>query len=126
MGWRIEIQADDIDELLGEGRVVRELEVPPAVRAEAVGFPDPLYRLGGNTGRFGHRAQRPVRRLVRSRLLRQAGRSRRHDQARLVVKQAIEALMHEPLLPAPHAGLGLRGLGHDRRGAPDPRRSGGR
>ena len=37
-------------------------------------------------------------------------------RARLVVKQAIDALMHEPLLPAPHAGLGLRGLGHDRRG----------
>jgi hypothetical protein len=35
MGRRIDIQADDIRELLGEGRVVRELEVPPAVRAEA-------------------------------------------------------------------------------------------
>src|SRR3546814_2864012 len=35
VGRRIDIQADDGRELLGEGRVVRQLEVPPEVRAEA-------------------------------------------------------------------------------------------
>jgi hypothetical protein len=38
VGRRIDIQADDGREPLGEGRVVGELEVPPAVRAEAVVF----------------------------------------------------------------------------------------
>ena len=82
MSRRIDIQANDIGEFLGECRVVRQLEAPPAVRAETVGLPDRLHRRGGDTGRRGHRAQRPVGRLVRRRLLRQAGRSRRHDRAR--------------------------------------------
>lgn len=34
-----------------------------------------------------------------------------------IAKQAIHALMHEPFLPAPHAGLGLRRRGHDGQGA---------
>ena len=38
MGRRIDIQADDICELLGEGGIIGELEVPPAVRAEAMAF----------------------------------------------------------------------------------------
>ena len=70
MGRRVDIQADDIGEFLGEGRVGRQLEVAPAVRAETVSLPDRLHRRGGNTGRPGHRAQRPVGR--RRRLLRQA------------------------------------------------------
>ena len=124
MGRWIDIQADDIGELLGEGRVVRELEVPPAVRAEAVGFPDRLHRRRGDAGRLGHRAQRPVGCLVRRRLLRltdDPGDAIRRDRrlarrAGLVAKQAADALVHEALLPAPHAGLGLVGLAHDRRG----------
>ena len=44
MGRRIDIQADDICELLGEGGIIGELEVPPAVRAEAMGLPDRLDR----------------------------------------------------------------------------------
>ena len=40
MGRRIDIQADDICELLGEGGIIGELEVPPSVRAEAMGLPD--------------------------------------------------------------------------------------
>ena len=108
MGRRVDIQADDIGEFLGEGRVGRQLEVAPAVRAETVSLPDRLHRRGGNTGRPGHRAQRPVGRLKRRRLLRQA-----HDLG----DTTADTLVHEPLLPAPHAGLGLAGLGHDRRGA---------
>lgn len=65
MGRRIDIQADDIRQLLGEGRVVRQLEVAPAVRAETVRLPDRLHRRRRNAGGFGHRAQRPVGRLVR-------------------------------------------------------------
>ena len=49
-----------------------------------------------------------------------ASTSDRPDTAasRLIgTKQAIDALMHEPLISAPHTGLGLHGLGHDRRAA---------
>ena len=124
MGRRIDIEADDIRELLGKGRVVRQLEAAPAVRAEAVDLPDRLHRRWGNAGRLGHRAQRPVGRLVRRRGERQAndlgdppGRHRRlARRTGLVAKQTLDAVVHEPLLPAPHAGLGLAGLGHDRRG----------
>jgi len=125
MGRRIDIKAHDSGELLGEGRVVRELEVPPAVRAEAVRLPDRLHRRCRDAGHLRHRAQRPVGRFVRWRFLRQADDLRdalRRDRrlARrtgLVANQAIDALVHEPLLPAPDTGLGLAGLGHDRRGA---------
>ena len=57
MGRRIDIQADDICELLGEGGIIGELEVPPAVRAEAMGRQDRLesvskvMRLGPICGR---------------------------------------------------------------------------
>jgi hypothetical protein len=125
MGRRIDIQADDGGEFLREGRVVRELEVPPAVRAEAVGLPDRLHCRGRDAGDLRHRAQRPVGRLVRRRLKRQAdnlgdvfrGDRRLAGRARAVAKQTVDARPHEPLLPAPDAGLGFAGLGHDRRGA---------
>ncbi len=42
MGRRVNIEADDIRELLGKSPVVRELEVSPAVWAEAVRLPDRL------------------------------------------------------------------------------------
>ena len=124
MGRRIDIQADDVGEFLREGRVVREFEVPPAMRAEAVGLPDRLHRRGRNAGDLRHRAQRPMGRLVRRRLLRQAndlGDAFRWDGrlagwARPVAKQTVNARLHEPLLPAPDAGLGLGRSSHDRRG----------
>ena len=125
MGRRIDIQADDIDELICERRVVGELEMPPAVRAEAMGLPDRLHRRCRNAGDLRHRAQRPVGRLERRGLERPAddlGDARRRDRrlagrTRPVAQKTIDAFLHEPLLPAPHAGLGLAGLGHDRRGA---------
>ena len=127
MGRRIDIQADDICELLGEGGIIGELEVPPAVRAEAMGLPDRLDRRRRDASNLRHRAQRPVGRLVRRRLLGQAddlGDALRRDRrfARRtgpVAKQAVDTLVHEPLLPAPDTGLGLAGLGHDRR-VPEP------
>ena len=36
VGGRRDIQADNISELLKEGRIVGELELPPAMRAETV------------------------------------------------------------------------------------------
>lgn len=56
--------------LLGEGGVVVALEAAPAMRREAVRFPDALYHRHGEAGHLGHRARRPVRGLVRRRLQR--------------------------------------------------------
>ena len=121
MGRRIDIEADDIVELLGECRVVGELEAPPAMRSEAMRLPDALdgRRLGRRpppspatssasprTAAAPASGGRPRRRAPRDRRL--AGRTR------LVAQKSIDAGRHEPLLPAPHAGLGLAGLGHDR------------
>ncbi len=124
MGRRIDIEPDDVGELLGEGRVVGEFEVSPAVRAEAVRLPDRLHRRGRDADGLRHCAQRPVGRLVRGRLKRQAddlrnavGRDWRLARwTGSVTQQAINAFAHEPLLPAPHAGFGLGRGGHDRRG----------
>jgi len=124
MGRRIDVQADDVREFLSEGRVVRQLELPPAVRAEAVGLPDRLHRRRRDAGDLRHRAQRPVGRFERWRLLRQADdlgdllrRNRRlAGRTRLVAQQTVDAFAHEPLLPAPYAGFGLACPGHDRRG----------
>lgn len=46
-------------------------------------------------------------------------RRRRSDTGRPgpVMKKVFEAVGHEPLLPAPHAGLRLAGLRHDHIGA---------
>jgi transposase InsO family protein len=71
MRRRIDIKADDVGELLREGRVVREFEVPPAMRAEAVGLPDRLHRRGRDARDLRHRARgivvnaKKVRRLMR-------------------------------------------------------------
>ena len=125
MGRRIDLEADDIGEFLGKGRVVRKLELPPAVRADAVRLPDTLHRRGRDAGDLGHGAQRPVGRFMRRRLECQAddlrNALRRHrclaGRSGPVAKQAVHTLVHEPLLPAPHAGLRLGGRGHVRRGA---------
>ena len=125
MGWRIDIEADDLGELLGEGRVVRQLEAAPAMWTEAVRLPDRLHRRGRNADRLRHRANRPVGCFVRRRFLRQADdlgdalwRDRRlAGRTGFVAKQTIDPFVHEALLPAPNAGLGFTGLGHDRRGA---------
>jgi len=45
-------------------------------------------------------------------------RQRRNPrQARLVAQQPVDAFVHEPLLPAPQAGLALAGAPHDLVGA---------
>ena len=121
MRRRGHIEADDVRELLDEGRIVRQLEAAPAMGAEAVRLPDRLHRRGGDAGDLRHRAQRPVGRLMWRRRLRQPddlGHALRRDprlagRTGLVMQQAVGAVGHEPLLPAPDAGLRLAGPGHD-------------
>ena len=88
-------------------------------------LPDRLHRRGRNTDRLRHRANCPVGRFVRRRLLRQAddlGDALRRDRrlagrTGFIAQQTIDPFVHEALLPAPHAGLGFTSLGHNRRGA---------
>jgi hypothetical protein len=70
MGRRIDIEADDLGELLGESRIVRQLEAAPAMRSKAMRLPDRLDCGNGKPDCLGHRARSPVGRFVRRRFLR--------------------------------------------------------
>ena len=50
MGGRIDVEADDVFELLGELRVRRQLERADAMRRELVGLEDTLHRSQGHSG----------------------------------------------------------------------------
>src|SRR5665647_677822 len=58
---RVQVEPDDVDELLLEGRVVGELERLDQVRLEATPGPDPLHGGRTNADGFGHRPAAPVR-----------------------------------------------------------------
>ena len=119
-GW-CDIEADDVVKLLGEGRVVGELERAPAMRCEAMGLPNILHRRDGEPDRLGHRPRRPVGRLVRRRLQRHrhdggrpvVGHRRPAGRAGLVAEKAGHALLHEPRLPAPDRRLRRARRRHD-------------
>jgi len=123
MGRRVHVKPDHGMKLVREGGVVRELEAPPAMRREAMRLPDLLDGGHRQPGRLGHGARRPVRGLVRRRK-RQVdhfagpviGNRRDARRARPVPQQAVHALMHEALLPAPHRALRGAGRSHDRVG----------
>ena len=65
MGWRVDVEADNITQLLDELRIVRELELPHSVRSQAVGAPDALDRAGANPDLARHHRRGPVGRLDR-------------------------------------------------------------
>ena len=121
MGGRIDVEAHDIAELLGELRVVGELERLHPVRRQAVGLPDALHADGADAGRLGHRANAPVRgfagrvgqRQVDHALDGRGGQRRLAGLARLVAQQAIDAFLHEALLPPPDHRLGQPRAAHD-------------
>ena len=80
---RVQIQADDIDELLLEARVVGELERLHLVRLQAARGPDPLHRRRADPVRLGHRPAAPVRltdRLLVQRRLDDLGDLLRRDR----------------------------------------------
>ncbi len=128
MGRRVHVEADDVFDLFGEGRVVGALEGADAVGLKAVRLPDALHRAqaerrppwpwrGRSNGWPRGAARRraapgPWRHVRRQRCL--AG------LARLVAQQPIDALLGEALLPSPYrrpAGAA---------GAPPPAPAGGR
>ncbi len=125
MGGRIDIEADDVFEFLGELRVVRQLERADAMRRELVGFENTLHRTQAHPCGFRQHPAGPVGCFSRRRPERQvdhslhgAGRQRWFaGLARLVARQPFDAFRHEPGLPSPHHGLGFARAAHDLGGA---------
>jgi len=118
---RIDVKPDHIAQLADEVRIVRELELPIAVRLQAMGTPDAADRAFTDAGRSSHHRRRPVGRLngrVRQRQRHNAlgyfrAQGRNPRRARSVTEKAIDAFCREPLLPAPNAGLRLARPAHD-------------
>jgi len=125
VGGRIDIEADDLLELLGEFGIVGELERPHPMRLQPVSLPDASHRGGADPHRFGHRRRGPMGRLMRRSLIGQGhdtidGRSLQRRDARgpgLVAGEPRDPLPHEALLPAPHHGLALANGTHHCSGA---------
>ena len=63
VGGRIDVKPNDIAQFADEVRVVRELELPIAVRLQAMGTPDAPDRAFTDAGRRGHHRGRPMGRL---------------------------------------------------------------
>ena len=121
VGGRIDVKPNNITQFSDEVRVVRELELPIAVRLQAMGTPDAANRAFTDANRHGHHRGRPMGRLngwVRQRQRHHAlgyfGAQRRNARrARFVAEKTIDAFLHEPFLPAPDAGLRLARPAHD-------------
>ena len=71
MGGRIDVEANDIPELVGELRVVRQLEGSDAVRGKLVGFENALDGAQADAGGLGQHPPGPVGCLARWRAERQ-------------------------------------------------------
>ncbi len=127
---RIEIEADHVAQLGRERRIGGQLEAPHPVRLEAVRRPDPLHRAQRYAAGCRHRAAGPMGRRGGRIAQRQRDHTlnplrwqgRHPGLAGLVAHQPGHAFAHEPLLPAPDAGLGHLGAAHDLRRAAARRR----
>jgi hypothetical protein len=121
MGGRIDVEADDVADLVGEARIIRQLELPHPVRLQAVAAPDALHRADADARGLRHRRRRPMLGLPRRvgqrqphHLLNDRRAERRNARGTgLVPQQPVYAGVHEPLLPAPDRGLGQARLAHD-------------
>src|SRR5271154_7243148 len=119
---RIDIKADDILDLGGKLRIVRQLESAHPVRLQPMRRPDPLNAAMADPGGFRHRSAGPVHGLARRfgerhldhplyGLRRQRRLARRPGR---LVQQALHALGHKARLPAPDRRLAFAGLPLDR------------
>ena len=59
VGRWIDVEPDDIPQLLGEMLVIGQLELPDAMRLEAVFAPDPLHRGDADADHLGQRIPIP-------------------------------------------------------------------
>ena len=121
VGGRIDVKPNDIAQFADEVRVVRELELPIAVRLQAMGTPDAPDRAFTDAGRRGHHRGGPMGRLDGRVRQRQRHHALGHfgpqgwnaRRARFVTEKTIDAFLHEPLLPAPDARLRCARPAHD-------------
>lgn len=100
MRRRTDVKPDNVVKLLGKGRIVGELEPPPAMWREAMGLPDFLDRGDCQPRDVGHCAGGPMRRLERRRFQRH-----RHDRSGLSSAMGIfpggrELLRDNPAIPS--------------------------
>ena len=125
MGGWIDIEPTTSCSLAAKSGSVESLKLPHPVRLQPVGAPDALHRTDADADFLRHHRRRPVGRLGR-RIGQRAGdhalshgcaQRRNARRPHLVAQQAIDALLGEPFLPAPDAGLRLAGPAHDRVGA---------
>ena len=63
MSRRIDVEADDVLQLLGELRIAGELEAPHPMWGKPVRLPDALHRGGADARGLRHRRRRLVRRV---------------------------------------------------------------
>ena len=118
---RIDVQADDVPELGRELGVLGQLERFDPVGLQSMGGPDPLHRTQADLCRLRHRPTAPVGRLAGRFAQRQRdhplhhrlGQRRLARRPALVAQEPVDALFHEPFLPAPHRRLGAAHLAHD-------------
>ena len=61
VGGRIDIEPDDVAQLVDEVWIVRELELPDAMRLKPVRAPDALDGAGADAARLRHQSRGPVR-----------------------------------------------------------------
>jgi hypothetical protein len=105
----VEIEANHVDQLVGELWIARPLERADPMRLKPMCLPDALYRAQRDSHRCGHGASGPARGLTprlaagqRHHARYRLGRQRRRaGLARLVAQQAIDTLLGETLLPPP-------------------------
>ena len=128
MDRRVHVEADDIFDLFGEGRVVGRLEGADPVGLKMVRLPDALHRAQADAGRLGDHAARPMGGLsgrLAARQRQDFGHRRRRQRflaglARLVAQQPVDTLLGEALLPSPYrrpAGAALARHRQHRQGA---------
>ena len=60
MGGRIDVEADDVFELLGKLRIIRQLERTDAMRRQLVGFENTLHRTQAHSRGFRQHPAGPV------------------------------------------------------------------
>ena len=121
VGWRIDIETNNITQFTDEVGIARELELSKAVRLQTMETPDAPDRAFTDTDRRRHHRGRPMGRLDGRLRQRQGddalgnlgGQGRNTRRARFVTQKAINAFFHEALLPTPDAGLRFARPAHD-------------